>query len=1023
MANNLNYAIVLRLVTEGLRKGSTTVVAEMRKMQMGVMSFVAAMGAGTVGLSNLLSRMIDTAKETARVNIALKNVSGTAAAFADNQKFLMRLARTYGVEINALTEGFTKFKAAADISNMSMEDQRRIFESVSRAAVAFGMSAEDQKGVFLALSQMMSKNKVQAEELRLQMAERMPVAIQAMAKAAGVTVSELDNLMKQGKVMSSEVLPKFADALNEMIPNVDTDNLNKSVTDFRNAFTRMTSELNVGGMLKGVVETGTRIVSAFADNVTAVFTAIGMFASGIVGKISTSIFGAFTSTADNAIGKAQAILDRATRAKESTARAQERVVAASAALEKAKAEETALAVDAPEQQKRAAREKTAVANRRLIEAAATLESRKEAQIRAEAQATAEVQRVAAMSTASTWKRAWIGMTAAARTAFTAIKSALISTGIGALLVGISVAVEKLISGISESVRRAREIRNLQADSAKRVNDLQDEQIAQMRELEYYSGLLSHNDRDVRAGALRKINELLGTQYEYADLYNKTGKENTTIQGEINEAVRKRIELIKLEAQAQNIANERARLREKRENIKGTPRYREEVEISVPVGASGRANKWVAADSRYMGKRTGRVRTAPANQAAAEMQAIAEAEANVIRQEADVAEAMAQLMGGGTGGSSVSGAGGGGGYVDPLDHEALRKVLDGISQAVLDYIMRNPRLGAGPAKKGLKVAVEEEGELPESWTMMPRDRSHDWKMSQTEILEADLKEAQDYYDALRNYAVQTTIDMTDELNAALQNVNSLEEALRIAEVRIAVEDLKKELRNGVYGNIKSAVGNVDSMVSAFERVSDVMSDVDASGWERIMAVWEAMTSVTDALFETIEMIERLASVKEMLAKAQDAQSKAEQTGAQIKSVTTAQSMAEDAAETQSIATNAATKIAAKQGESAAEAAAGTAKLGPLGWLGIGAAIASVLAAFAAIPKFANGGIVGGNSPVGDKILARLNSKEMVLNTTQQGTLYGLLNNRGNVQVSGEFRIRGRDLMAAIDKNNKFKERTK
>lgn len=1015
---NLNYAIVLRLITEGLHKGSATVVAEMRRMQMGVMSFAAALGAGTVGLSNLLSRMVDTAKETTRVNIALKNVSGTAAAYADNQKFLMRLAKTYGVEINALTEGFTKFKAAADISNMSMEDQRRIFESVSRAAVAFGMSAEDQKGVFLALSQMMSKNKVQAEELRLQMAERMPVAIQAMAKAAGVTVSELDNMMKAGKVIASDVLPKFADALNEMTPNVDTDNLNKSITDFRNAFTRMTSELNVGGMLKGVVDTGTRIVSAFADNVTAVFTAIGVFASGIVGKISTSILGAFTSTADNAIGKAQAILDRASRAKEATARAQERVVAASAALEKAKAEETALAVDATEQQKRAAREKTAVANRRLIEATATLESRKEAQTRAEAQATAEVQRVAAMSTASTWKRAWIGMSAAARTAFTAIKSALISTGIGALLVGISVAVEKIISGISESVRRAREIRNLQADSAKRVNDLQDEQIAQMRELEYYSGLLSHNDRDVRAGALRKINELLGTQYEYADLYNKTGKENTTIQGEINEAVRKRIELIKLEAQAQNIANERARLREKRENVKGTPRYREEVEISVPVGASGRTNKWVAADSRYMGKRTGRVRTAPANQTAKEIEAIGIAESKLAIQEADVAEAMAQLMGGGTGGNSVP-EGGGGGYVDDLDMDALRKKIEETFREAFDHFMRNPR----PAKKGLDVAVEDEGELPELWTMKPRDRSRDWRMSDTEILEADLKEAQDYYDALRSYAAQFSTDMTDELNAALQNVDSLEEALKIAEAKIAVEDLQRELRNGLYGGVKSAVGNVDSVVSAFERVGEVMSDVDASGWERIMAVWEAMTSVTDALLETIEMIERLASVKEMLAKAQEAQSKAEIDAAAIRQATMMQNMAVDAAETQATVANAATTVAAKQGEAAASAAAGTAKLGPLGWLGIGAAIASVLAAFAAIPKFANGGIVGGSSPEGDKVLARLNSGEMVLNRSQQGTLYGLLNSRGNVQVSGEFRIRGRDLMAAIDKNNKFRERTK
>lgn len=988
MANNLNYAIVLRLVTEGLRKGSATVVAEMRRMQMGVMSFAAALGAGTVGLSNLLSRMVDTAKETTRVNIALKNVSGTAAAYADNQKFLLRLAKTYGVEINALTEGFTKFKAAADISNMSMDDQRKIFESVSRAAVAFGMSAEDQKGVFLALSQMMSKNKVQAEELRLQMAERMPVAIQAMAKAAGVTVGELDNLMKQGKVMSLEVLPKFADALNEMIPNVDTDNLNKSITDFRNAFTRMTSELNVGGMLKGVVETGTRIVSAFADNVTAVFTAIVMFASGIVGKIATNIFGAFTSTADNAIGKAQAILDRASRAKESTARAQERVVAASAALEKAKAEETALAVDATEQQKRAAREKTAVANRRLIEATATLESRKEAQTRAEAQATAEVQRVAAMSTASKWKRAWIGMSAAARTAFTAIKSALISTGIGAAILGIM----EIGRGIATLVARSRELRK----ASEGVVETTEEQQRQYNELDRLSRNLASTDKDVRLASLNRINELLGTQYTYAELYNKAGNINKGIQDEINGKIKDRITLLRAQAELEYLSGKQAEAqsnfdiaRRKYDDKGGFGKTVNRVWGNVFGGGA-------YADMQYWGQLV-----------------------NIYRDQVTAAEQKVVNAGGTLSGDVVATPNPKGSYVDPLDHEALRKKIAEVFQEAFDYFMSNPR----PAKKGLNVAVEEEGELPETWTMMPRDRSSDWRMSDTEILEADLKEAQDYYDALRSYAAQFSTDMTDELNAALQNVDSLEEALKIAEAKIAVEDLQKELRNGLYGGVKSAVGNVDSVVSAFERVGEVMNDVDASGWERIMAVWEAMTSVTDALFETIEMIERLASVKEMLAKAQKAQSKEEQTGAQIKSVTTAQSIADDTAETQSTVTNAATKIAAKQGESAAEAAAGTAKLGPLGWLGIGAAIASVLASFAAIPKFANGGIVGGNSPTGDKILARLNSKEMVLNTTQQDTLYGLLNSRGNVQVSGEFRIRGRDLMAAIDKNNKFRERTK
>lgn len=38
---------------------------------------------------------------------------------------------------------------------------------------------------------MMSKGKVSSEELRLQMGERLPIALQAMAKAAGVSVGGL----------------------------------------------------------------------------------------------------------------------------------------------------------------------------------------------------------------------------------------------------------------------------------------------------------------------------------------------------------------------------------------------------------------------------------------------------------------------------------------------------------------------------------------------------------------------------------------------------------------------------------------------------------------------------------------------------------------------------------------------------------------------------------------------------------------------------------------------------------------
>lgn len=42
------------------------------------------------------------------------------------------------------------------------------------------------------------------------MGEKLPVALQAMAKAAGVSVGELiRNMMQKGELLSGKVLPKF----------------------------------------------------------------------------------------------------------------------------------------------------------------------------------------------------------------------------------------------------------------------------------------------------------------------------------------------------------------------------------------------------------------------------------------------------------------------------------------------------------------------------------------------------------------------------------------------------------------------------------------------------------------------------------------------------------------------------------------------------------------------------------------------------------------------------------------------
>ena len=131
----LSFVIALKFLTENFNKGTNKVKASLVSLQRQFMALSAAVGAGSLGFTNLLSRMVDTAKETSRVTIALKNVSKSTEEFVASQQWLVGISKKYGVEINSLTSGYTKFKAAADIANMSIEDQRKIFESVSRTLV------------------------------------------------------------------------------------------------------------------------------------------------------------------------------------------------------------------------------------------------------------------------------------------------------------------------------------------------------------------------------------------------------------------------------------------------------------------------------------------------------------------------------------------------------------------------------------------------------------------------------------------------------------------------------------------------------------------------------------------------------------------------------------------------------------------------------------------------------------------------------------------------------------------------
>ena len=271
-------------------------------------------------------------------------------------------------------------------------------------------------------------------------------------------------------------------------------------------------------------------------------------------------------------------------------------------------------------------------------------------------------------------------------------------------------------------------------------------------------------------------------------------------------------------------------------------------------------------------------------------------------------------------------------------------------------------------------------------------------------------------------------LEDEIANSLANVPSLEEALKLAQVKEDIKNLSKELNESLYSGIKDIASSSDRVVNAFKNLSDVMNDVDSTGWEKIMAIWNAMTSMIDSFMSIIKMIENLTEITEKLTKAKEMESVID-TKTTSKKVSNAITGATATTMASAIEKEAATtEVAANTAKGVSAAGASAAKLPfPANIIAIGAAISAAAALFAAIPKFAGGGIITGGPSSGDKILARVNAGEMILNQGQQSRLWQAIQS-GRLMAGAKqsnnissVRIKGRDMILLI--NNELKSQGK
>lgn len=157
---------------------------------------------------------LDAALQMDRLDKSYTSIYGSASAAQQQLSYLYDVSGRLGLQFQSTAEGAKTFFAAGRGSTLE-KDLNSIFEAVSSAGTALSLSTDDMHGAFIALGQMISKGKVQAEELRGQLGERLPGAFQLAAKAMGMTTAALDKFMADGKLTAEELLPKLAKVLKD----------------------------------------------------------------------------------------------------------------------------------------------------------------------------------------------------------------------------------------------------------------------------------------------------------------------------------------------------------------------------------------------------------------------------------------------------------------------------------------------------------------------------------------------------------------------------------------------------------------------------------------------------------------------------------------------------------------------------------------------------------------------------------------------------------------------------------------
>ena len=246
--------------------------------------------AGALGAAFTFRELVTAAAQMEQLRSGLTAVTGDATKAGQELEFVRKVAIRIGADVTEVGKAFLGLSAATKGTAVEGEPTRQVFESVATAMGKAGKSSAETANALQALAQMASKGVVQSEELRGQLGEALPGALNAAAKGLGITTADLMKLVEEGKIAASDLFPALAKGLDDLYggaPSAQT--LSQEITNIKNSFTEMAANIGDSGGLSAL-KVGAEVAQGAIVSLDATVVATGKSIGTVIAAVANRDF-------------------------------------------------------------------------------------------------------------------------------------------------------------------------------------------------------------------------------------------------------------------------------------------------------------------------------------------------------------------------------------------------------------------------------------------------------------------------------------------------------------------------------------------------------------------------------------------------------------------------------------------------------------------------------------------------------------------------------------------------------------